>query len=185
MRPRVSGQHGVTELTDVDLVEAARNGHLESYGELYQRHYAAMVGVAYCVLGDRHLAEDGAQEAFAVAWRDIGHLRDVTRFSGWLRQICRNISLAMARARPNAEPIGDLPAQGGDAEAEQRELVWQAVRQLPASGQEVILLRYFSGLSHEDIALMLDISPQAVHGRLLRARRKLAKRLRRLGLERT
>ncbi len=63
-------------------------------------------------------------------------------------------------------------------------MVWQAVAELPESGREVVVLHYFSGLSHEAIAVMLEISPQAVHGRLIRARRKLAHRLRRLGLER-
>jgi RNA polymerase sigma factor (sigma-70 family) len=48
----------------------------------------------------------------------------------------------------------------------------------------VILLHYFSGLSHQAIAEILGISPQAVHGRLLRARRKLAEDLRRNGLGR-
>ena len=175
----------MAELTDLELVEAARHGDLDSFGALYQRHYAAMVGVAHCVLSDGHLAEDAAQEAFAVACRDLGRLRDSARFSGWLRGICRNVARAMARTKPDVVPIRDVPAQAADTAASQeREMVWQAVGQLPDSGREVILLHYFSGLSHEAIAVMLDISPQAVHGRLIRARRKLARRLRRLGLER-
>ena len=50
-------------------------------------------------------------------------------------------------------------------------------QRLPASGREVIQLHYFSGLSHEEIARTLRITPQAVHGRLQRARRALASRL--------
>ena len=57
----MSSSYGVPELTEAELVEAARRGDLDSFGVLYQRHYAAMVGVAYCVLRDRHLAEDAAQ----------------------------------------------------------------------------------------------------------------------------
>ena len=51
----------------------------------------------------------------------------------------------------------------------------------------MILLHYFSGLTHEQIAATLGTSPQAVHGRLLRARRKMAEDLRRngFGKERT
>jgi RNA polymerase sigma-70 factor, ECF subfamily len=177
-------QDSVAELTDAELVETARHGDLDSFGALYQRHYTAMVGVAYCALGDRHLAEDAAQEAFAVAWRDLGRLRDVARFSGWLRQICRNVAVAMARKRPECVPFRDLPTAATDRSERDRQLVWQAVGQLPALGKEVILLHYFSGLSHDAIAAMLEISPQAVHGRLLRARRVLAKRLPKLGLER-
>lgn len=57
--------------TGAELVEAACNGDVDSFGELYRRRYAALVGVAYRVLSDRHLAEDAAQEAFAVACRDL------------------------------------------------------------------------------------------------------------------
>jgi RNA polymerase sigma-70 factor (ECF subfamily) len=175
---------GVTEVVDVELVETAQRGDLDSFGALYQRYYAAMVGVAYCALYDRHLAEDAAQEAFVVACRDLKRLRDAARFAGWLRGICRNVARAMARAKPDFISLQDVPAEGGDGMAQERELVWQAVGQLPALGREAIVLHYFSGLSHEAIAVILDISPQAVHGRLFRARRKLARRLRRLGLER-
>lgn len=65
---------------------------------------------------------------------------------------------------------------------DKREAVRQSVQRLPQAAREVIVLHYFSGLSHEQIAATLDISPQAVHGRLIRARRKIATDLRRNGL---
>lgn len=46
----------MTERTDAELAERALGGDPDSFGELYRRHYAAMVGLAYCVLSDRHLA---------------------------------------------------------------------------------------------------------------------------------
>ena len=54
----------------------------------------------------------------------------------------------------------------------------QSVRRLPEKAREVILLHYFSGLSYEEIAAVLKMSPQVVHGRLIRARRKMAEDLR-------
>ena len=54
----------------------------------------------------------------------------------------------------------------------------------PRGSREVILLHYFSGLSYEEIAAALKTLPQAVHGRLIRARRKMAEDLRRNGLGR-
>ena len=47
--------------TDAELVEAARHGDVSSFGELYRRHYAAAVAIAFCALSDYHLAEDAAQ----------------------------------------------------------------------------------------------------------------------------
>ena len=57
------------------------------------------------------------------------------------------------------------------------DLVRQAVGALPERAREVVVLHYFTGLSHKEIAASLGMSPEAVHGRLVRARRMLAERL--------
>ena len=170
------------ERTDAELVEAARKGDVSSFGELYRRHYAAMVGVAYCAVSDHHLAEDAAQEAFAVACRDLGRLRRVDRFAPWLGAICRKVARRAAKSRFR-HPLPEEPIAAADTDANDGRLaiVRQSVRRLPERAREVVLLHYFSGLSYEEIAAALGISPQAVHGRLIRARQKMAEYLRRNG----
>jgi RNA polymerase sigma-70 factor (ECF subfamily) len=173
------------ERTDAELVEAARNGDVSSFAELYRRHHAAAVGVAYCALSDRHLAEDAAQEAFAVACRDLCRLRRPERFAAWLRGICRKLARRLARSKwryplPADAACEEVASPDGDRAA----LVRQSVARLPERAREVILLHYFSGLTHEQIAAALGTSSQAVHGRLLRARRKMAADLRRNGFDR-
>jgi RNA polymerase sigma-70 factor (ECF subfamily) len=173
------------ERTDAELVQAARNGDVSSFGELYRRHYAAAVGIARCALADHHLAEDAAQEAFAIACRDLGRLRQVDRFAQWLGGICRKVARRAAKSRfRHALPQEAIPAADGKPIDERHEAVRQSVGRLPQPAKEVILLHYYSGLSHEEVAKTLGISSQAVHGRLIRARRKLADDLRRNGLGR-
>ncbi len=162
-------------------MEAARSGSVESFAALYDRYYPAVVGVAYAMLGDIHQAEDAAQETFAVACRDLRHLRQAEKFAGWLRGICRNVAKGIIRSRSrrlelDPPAVIDEPACEDGYAAEVR----QAVAELPPRGREVVLLHYFSGLSHEKIARLLATSPHAIHGRLIRARRKLASRLRQL-----
>jgi RNA polymerase sigma-70 factor (ECF subfamily) len=175
----------MSEQTDAKLVEAARSGDVDSFGELYRRHYAAAVGIAYCALSDYHLAEDAAQETFAVACRDLGRLRRADKFAGWLNAICRKVARRLAKSKSryclSAEMTLAAAADPGDDRAA---LVRQSVERLPEGAREVILLHYFSGLTHEWIAALLGTSPQAVHGRLIRARRKMAEDLRRNGLKR-
>jgi RNA polymerase sigma-70 factor (ECF subfamily) len=165
--------------TDAELVEAACRGQIASFRELYERHYAMAVGIARSRLADPHLAEDAAQEAFATACRGLASLKDGQRFGQWLGTICRRTASRMARSRTNHAPLGDVPIDtsksNGDARAAAR--VRQAVERLPASGREVVLLHYFSGLSYEGIAQTLGVTPQSVHGRLQRARRALAEQL--------
>ena len=173
----------MTECTDAELVEAARNGDVSSFGELYRRHYATAVAIAYCAVSDHHLAEDAAQESFAVACRDLVRLRRADKFAPWLGGICRKLACRLAKTKPPGRLPDDavLPAEDCPDD-DQKILVRQAVQCLPASAREVIVLHYFSNLTHEQIAATLDISPQAVHGRLIRARKKLTDYLRRNGL---
>ncbi len=170
--------------SETQLVEAARNGHLESFGALYQRYHGPMVALAYSMLADRDLAEDAAQETFAVACHDIGSLKSKERFAAWLAGICRNIARQMLRAskvRP-AALSDDCPAPRTDDSADCKEVIRRAVWSLREAERELIVLRYFDGFSQSQISQVLALSPQAVNGRLVRAKRKIAKYLKRNGV---
>ncbi len=169
--------------TEAELVEAARNGKLEDFGELYRRHYAAVVGVAYCAVADRHLAEDAAQEAFAIASHELVRLRRADRFGPWICTIAKRVAGRMARSRRERGHLDDTQAAStSDQKADSTDVVRQAVGDLPQRSREVVVLHYFTGLSHKEIAASLGLSLGAVHGRLVRARRMLADRLRGNGM---
>jgi len=170
--------------SETKLVEAAQNGHLESFAALYERYHSSMVALAYSMLADRDLAEDAAQDVFAIACRDIGSLKSKERFAAWLAGICRNVSRQMLRAN-KGKPValGDNPAaQKRDDMEDRREAIRRALWSLREPERELIIMRYFNGFSQGQISEVLDISPQAVNGRLVRAKRKIAKYLKRNGL---
>lgn len=161
--------------TDSELVEAACNGDVDSFGELYQRHYRMAVGIAGSRLPDAHLAEDAAQEGFAVAIRTLSTLQNRNRFPQWLGTICRRTASRLAQHQPKHEPLRDDRVPTSDSQsALSRQYVHEAMEQLDETSREIVLLHYFSGLSYEEIASVVDLSTQAIHGRLQRARRKLA-----------
>ena len=169
--------------SETTLVEAAQNGHLESFGALYERYHSSMVALAYSMLSDRDLAEDAAQDVFAIACRDIGSLKSKERFAAWLAGICRNVSRQMLRAN-KGKPVTlceDFAAQSGDDMEERREVIRRALWSLREADRELVVMRYFDGFSQGQISEVLDISPQAVNGRLVRAKRKIAKYLKRNG----
>jgi len=169
--------------SETQLVEAAQNGHLESFGALYQRYHSPMVALAYSMLADRDLAEDAAQEVFAVACRDIGSLKSKERFGAWLAGICRNVARQMLRAN-KVKPAAlneDCAAHDRDDCEERRQAIRRAVWSLRETERELVILRYFDGFSQARISEVLDLSPQAVNGRLVRAKRKIAEYLKRNG----
>lgn len=170
--------------SETTLVQAAQNGHLESFGALYERYHSSMVALAYSMLADRDLAEDAAQDVFAIACRDIGSLKSKERFAAWLAGICRNVSRQILRAN-KGKPVAvvDNPAaQKRDDTEDRREAIRKAVWSLREPERELIVMRYFDGFSQGQISEVLDISPQAVNGRLIRAKRKIAEYLKRNGL---
>ena len=130
----------MNDKTEFQLVETARGGDVESFGELYQRHYAGMVGVAYSVLSDRHLAEDAAQETFAIACRDLSRLKRSEKFAGWLRGICRNVAKDIVHSRAKRKTAVDPPARDEDSSGDGRdEAVRLAVSRLRPPAREVVL----------------------------------------------
>ena len=169
--------------SETTLVEAAQNGHLDSFGALYERYHSSMVALAYSMLADRDLAEDAAQEVFAIACRDIGSLKSKERFAAWLAGICRNVARQMLRANKGKPvAVGDNPAARKRDDTEgRREAIRRALWSLRDPERELIVMRYFDGFSQGQISEVLDISPQAVNGRLIRAKRKIAEYLKRNG----
>jgi RNA polymerase sigma-70 factor (ECF subfamily) len=168
--------------TETTLVEAAIEGDAESFTELCRRYYPVMVAIAHSILGDRHLAEDAAQEAFAKAAVKLPQLKRRSQFAGWLAAICRNSAKDMIRTTEKryiiSEPLTEDRQSDRDENAE---VVRQAIGKLSASARELVFLRYYDGLSYEQISAVLELSQQAINGRLRRAKRKMAVYLRRKG----
>jgi RNA polymerase sigma factor (sigma-70 family) len=91
----------------------------------------------------------------------------------------------MLRAKTRTTPLpSEAEATGADGQPEQEEQ-WDAVRRavwkLPESERELIVMRYFNGFSQAKISDVLDMTPAAVNGRLVRAKRKIAELLERDG----
>jgi RNA polymerase sigma-70 factor (ECF subfamily) len=165
------------------LVGAALSGDVDSFGKLCERHYSAMVAIAYSRLCDRDLAEDAAQEAFFVAFRAISKLKKEENFGRWLAGICRNIAGDMAKEKAKHRLVPnrhcDSPSKDNNEETENVEMVRSVVADLPVKMRELIFLRYYNQMSYQQIGEMLGISQEAVNGRLRRAKKIIAKELRR------
>ena len=97
------------------LVEQAVRGDGESFTELCRRYYGPLVAIGHAILGDRHLAEDAAQEAFAKAAVHLPKLRQTDQFGRWVAAICRNEARDLARARRRPEIEDDAGGRGRSA----------------------------------------------------------------------
>src|SRR5689334_6617300 len=81
------------------FVERSQRGDTDAFTELVRRSQQMAFGYAYALLGDFHLAEDAAQEAFLTAYYNLHQLRTTEAFPGWLRGIVRHHCQHIRRTR--------------------------------------------------------------------------------------
>ncbi|HIJ53519.1 MAG TPA: sigma-70 family RNA polymerase sigma factor [Planctomycetes bacterium] len=179
---KLEKEEPVLQKPDLTLVERACNGDADSFTELCRRYYPAMVAIAHSVIGDRHLAEDAAQQTFAKAVRKLPQLKNKDKFAAWLAAICRNVALDLARSRGMHQTADDLSMIAAKThKSDITDIVKEAINELSAPAREVIFLRYYDGMTYEQISAVLGISEQAINGRLRRAKKKMANYLRHSG----
>jgi len=161
--------------------EATAVGSSETFEEFYAREFAAVVGLAYALSGNRSGAEDLAQEAFLLAHRDWDRVGTYQRRDLWVRRVASNLSVSVFRRRAVEAKtlariaLGYTPAlpelSADDAE------FWRTVRSLPRRQAQVIALHYLEDLPVVEIAEILGTAEGTVKKHLYDGRRALARRL--------
>jgi RNA polymerase sigma factor (sigma-70 family) len=132
--------------------------------------------------GSRPVAEDAVQEALARAWEHGERGEQFESAEAWVRTVAVNLirsgfrrMLAERRARQALE-AAEWARPPSDA-ADERVDVARAMAALPRRQREATVLRYYLGLSIEEIATTLRVSEGAAKTTLFRARQALAQAL--------
>lgn len=175
------------------LVQRARAGDRQAFGELVERYMRRAYYVALGLTGSHDDALDLSQEAFVRAYRARASLDPDRPFYAWLYQIVRRLCFNFLRDRKTrrrrleeASPWlveqARAHAYRGDPartteRSELRARLEQAIEALAQHEREVIVLREFEGLRYREIAELLDVPIGTVMSRLYTARRNLAQSL--------
>jgi RNA polymerase sigma-70 factor, ECF subfamily len=185
-----------TDMCDMYLVAAAKDGDHQAYAELCRRHSKQLFRRVLRITNNSADAEDTLQEALLNAYVHIGSFEGKSAFSSWLTRIAINsalMSLRKNRSRPvysfESDPdAGDVklpeptdPSHNPEEYCIQNALaseLAQAIQYLSPSLRDVLEIRYREDASLSEIAKILGISEPAVKSCLSRARSKLRKHLR-------
>lgn len=172
---------------DNAFIVLARAGDARAFGEIVRRHQDRVFSFILRLIGTRDEAMDLTQEVFMKAWQALPEWRPQARFSTWLLQIARNLSLDTLRRRQvvHFAPLDDEfdiadTAMGPEAcyATRQRDAqLARALQRIPTEQREILLLREVEDLTYTDIARTLGIRPGTVKSRLARARAALLERL--------
>ncbi|MHC4621784.1 MAG: RNA polymerase sigma factor [Planctomycetota bacterium] len=159
------------------LVEQCRRGDKSAYAGLVKAYTGRVFAICLGLLGNRHDAEDIAQQALLKGFAEIGELRDGDRFGAWIGRIARNLCIDLMRRRERKQNALGRRTTMVDSDKEEYLRLQAALGRLPQEYRVVLMLYYFDGQSTKNIAETLEISEMAVHTRLSRARKRLRKLL--------
>jgi RNA polymerase sigma-70 factor (ECF subfamily) len=162
--------------------EPAVSEPVGSFEEFFDQHYERLLRAMYLAIGDRHEAEDLAQDALVRVYERWDQVREMERPDGYLYQTALNLRRSRLRrlATATRKLLGGRSQEAPDpaAEASERDAVRRALATLPASQREAVVLVEWLGMSDAEAAEVLGISPVAVRVRISRARPTLREHLR-------
>jgi len=164
-----------TVMTDNDIIRRCQAGDREAFRTVVEKYQNILYGTAYLMTGNRTAAEDHVQEAFLSAWKGVGNFRSGYPLKPWLVRILVNKIISSQRANQNpmisldtesfADPAGDDPAE----EIAQRDQLRRVMQLLSNEQRQVVLLRYFAGLSLAETAAALGRRQGTVKSQTFRA----------------
>jgi len=178
----------VEPLRSRDLVQRARDGDRDAFGELVRIHQHGVYTLAVRLVRDRDQASDVAQDAFVRAWRAMPEFRGDAKFSTWIHRITVNTAWTH-RSRQNRVRLDSLDALPSDPEAVTLDpiragesasagpQIERALMELSESIRAVVVLKDVYDWSHSEIAEYLGISVTAAKVRLHRGRKDLRSKL--------
>jgi RNA polymerase sigma-70 factor (ECF subfamily) len=190
--PEESSSPTSLQLEEAKLIKGARQGDLESYDELVRRYQERIYATIYHMTSNHEDANDLAQEAFIKAFHALKTFKGGSSFYTWVYRIAVNKTINFLKQRKhkaqmslddldfNAEHDPDLVALISDKTprrevslTELQEKLNAAMQKLSEPHRLVVTLHDVQGLSHEEIAKVMNCNIGTVRSRLFYARQQL------------
>jgi RNA polymerase sigma-70 factor (ECF subfamily) len=162
-----------------ELLDRCRRGEPEAFEELVERTHRRVFTVAFRLVGDRHEAEDVAQEAYLRMYRGLPGFRGDSSFDTWMYRITANAAVTHIKRRGRFGDVVDDPdmvvrvPDPGTADPVDRDEIQRALMALSVPQRTVLLMKDAYGFSCQEIADELGATEGAVKVRLHRARKRL------------
>lgn len=180
------------QLSDEALLGAVARSDEAALAELYDRFGRMAYGLALRVLRDADLAEDAVQDAFLQVWRSAERFQaDRAKASTWVLTFVhrRAVDLVRREERRRTEPEEAAPVPAGpgaDEDVERRskrEVVQDALRQLPVDQRQAIELAYYGGYTQSELAERLGEPLGTIKSRMFTGLQRLRALLDEAGFE--
>ena len=164
------------------LIERCRQGDADALGELYKAYAQRMKGVCRRYVSDEQAVEDVLHDAFVIIFTSFDRLRDNRKAESWMMSITRNVA---SKYKDHLKSLSFVPLEEAESlvapneettvKGVPLEEVLKLIDKLPEGYGKVFRLSVFEGLSHKEIADILDIEPHSSSSQLARAKKMLRK----------
>jgi len=178
----------MTETTDAELVKRVQRGDKRAFDILVIKYQSKILSIISRFISDHAEVNDVAQDAFIKAYRALPNFRGESAFYTWLYRIAINTAKNYLTARGRRPPASDIDSQ--DAESygvgvalrenasperllmrdQLKEVIFNAIEELPDDLKTAIRLRELEGMSYEEIAESMNCPVGTVRSRIFRAR---------------
>jgi RNA polymerase sigma-70 factor (ECF subfamily) len=160
-----------TEWTDQEYVESSRNGCPDHFRWLVQRYQKPLFAFLSGRIGNSSEIEEAAQESFVRAFLSLKKLRKPDSFYSWLLGIAGRVAKEQFRSAAHRQKDREVAAEmTTDAQDISQEYpLEEAIAALPGNYRQVILLRYYEGLSCQEVATRLGMPLGTITKTLSRA----------------
>jgi RNA polymerase sigma-70 factor, ECF subfamily len=165
------------------IAALAASGSVEAFEELALQFEPRIYGFLCRHVGNAHDAQDLTQDTFVRAWRAIARFDPKRDFATWLFVIARRAAANHFRARRTHDELTeDLAAEPLEPRSDETDDLWRAAQKLKRSYYEALWLRYAVGFSVAQTARVMGLTTIHVKVILHRARKELARRIKRTNL---
>jgi RNA polymerase sigma-70 factor (ECF subfamily) len=154
-------------------VTAIAAGDMLALERLYRELGPAVYALAVSIVRDRTRAEDVVHDAFLRVWRGAALYRPGTSGRAWTLGIARNVALDALRRETRRAAASAAAVTSSDEPASGRDWV-DALLTLDATDREIVVLHELAGITHAEIAALLEMPAGTVRWRARRALGQLA-----------
>lgn len=154
------------------LLSAARQGEPWALERLFHAYQPDIYRLCHRMLGRAEDAQDATQTTFIRAFRDLSRFRGDSALRTWLYRIAVNESVSQLRRRKDVQTLEEAgePSHDSSRGMLERVAVAATLSRVSEAHRAILVLRFWEGLSYEELAQVLGISLPAAKMRLHRAR---------------
>jgi RNA polymerase sigma-70 factor, ECF subfamily len=166
---------------DILLVQQVASGSRDAFDTIFRKYYSPLCRFAYLFTADQGDAEEMVQTAFITFWENKTHIHISKSLKAYLYQMVRNNALMHIRKTNTRKQYEQEFAERAEESPEERpytdedinKLILKGMEMLPEKCRMIFSLSRYDGLSYEEIAEYLEISPKTVENQMGLAFQKL------------